>query len=1792
MGIFDLLKLPIQKVASDASGAYGSFGAKPLEVKSIQTTPVTIKAPAMSPLQSLAKPISAVTALPGASGGAKGIPAPRIDTSTPLGFLTAPIVSVTGENGGIQVRKQNFKDVANLPTQIGGFLVGPAIDAFLSLREAVTGKEGHFQIKNPFPEQGALPVDGPAPQWFRDKLEKEQEQSLHPDVVEGTWQDYVEHHNEGLKAGYTSKTSQEHYAEQIDQIGKEALSPAEADKRLKQAFWNTAAKTVLDMSVLVPIAQDAAKFTLLKSAPEKLVESNLVKTTREELRNFASGAAEYQGRSPIPKEVQDAFKAASPEDKIKMLRSTFGVEVITAKPSSIGRLLGVSDEEASQLMERMTGTKGYVRPAPAGVLPGYVRDEGGAPAFGMSTERRKPVGYGDDGRIPKKIVKVDPDTRNYNRKAFDDLLDGIKGNTIPLTHETTLEVAKKILAGASIGHGDDSFATLGHLDKPDFVPDGVRILFEVPKADVTFSAKDQQTLGSKYAIGLDTMDHPSIGDFKGYGGHVAAPLDNKWIVDVVDKDGNSLLHNNADKTVPTGSDLGKELADKYHAVGRASFQPETFSRADETLHHVLSDMELAMPRDVAFIGYGKDARVDMIPSSFPQWVPEDLRSKALFEKVIPDLQNLKYPPARNVRQRALFDAILEEMDSRLGIDTTEIRSRMKGNEKTLQDEAAKTPDRSTQGSTGQEAEKGIKVSEEGIRMSTKGVEARIERRTNRKLEKMAYQAPSYEAFFERSGITQESLDATARKMGAVDARDFYTKVKQDATIAKEMNEMVQKEVAKTLKQMRGTRTYQEKADAEEFGEPELTKKQKQKLWSALSPSEAVQSVEPPRMKNGTRMPVLTDLYSWKDKGPLMLARETLERNIEKVVAPKDRATVKSWFLDPIRKNETARIKFANALRTETEKTIVQGLRIRRKTGAQRLGQRTGRYRKNILTELVQRYGEGTQGEFPITLDELKSMEPHNWHRVKEAAEYFREKYSILLEMVNKQRVSFGYAPIPARPDYFRHFREIDGYITRFGLILKSEDLPGSMTGLTGIFKPGKPFSTAEMKRMGKKTDIDAIAGFDNYIDSITRQIFHIDSVQRGRVFEKYVREAMEASEAAAKSDSDKLILGNFANNLKETTNMVSGKKSDFDRAGEARFGRKIYTSADWLKQRTSANMVGANAASAMTNFAPFAQSLATTEKKAALRGLTETMLLPVKKEPFSIDGVESTFLVRRFPIEKIDPRGLRLAEERAGWIFRGVDQFVSTSIVSGKYYENIGKGMSKEEAMKEADAYAGKVIGDRSAGQVPLFLKDKGLGFITQFQLEVNNVWSFMIHDIPTMSDKNKLKYASMMAQLIVYSYLFNEAYEKVTGRRPILDPIYMALTLIGATPESDQATMPRKIVLAGGNLAGNVPFIGGFTGGRFPAFSVIPDVAGALKGDTTWTKEMAKVPMLLLPFGGLQAKKTYTGIEALIKGYTETTNGDKKALVEPTIGNVIKGTVFGPSALNETLGKNPIVNDLYTRLDTQKAGSASLTAEAEKLDAELLAMKPEEADAKAQETADKNPALFERLQKVVEERQLGLTQEERLIKQLGVKNQERARYVDEMLRRKKPEEADAYLNELIDKKVVTASVLEQLQEIVSTGESAPAVPVGTKMTDDSVISRAVTYAKALGTDPVTAFDRIFTGQRIRYVKNGTVVVERMSVGASEAEAQKQLSATTTAGLARGDVKLDHTVPLELGGSNSKDNLRLVTTAEWQTYTPIENLLGEALRAGTISRTEAQNLIRRFKAGEISSGEVRAHMRQ
>jgi predicted ABC-type ATPase len=165
--------------------------------------------------------------------------------------------------------------------------------------------------------------------------------------------------------------------------------------------------------------------------------------------------------------------------------------------------------------------------------------------------------------------------------------------------------------------------------------------------------------------------------------------------------------------------------------------------------------------------------------------------------------------------------------------------------------------------------------------------------------------------------------------------------------------------------------------------------------------------------------------------------------------------------------------------------------------------------------------------------------------------------------------------------------------------------------------------------------------------------------------------------------------------------------------------------------------------------------------------------------------------------------------------------------------------------------------------------------------------------------------------------------------------------------------------------------------------------------------------------------------------------------------------------------------------------------------------------------------------------------------------------------------EADALVANLSDPEMTAYHAIKTIL-YGAKGTGQPNFTPGTTTNDTSIIGSVLAYANAIRTDPLTAFERIFTGQRILRTENGTIIVERNSP--LEARVKAQLGGTT-------EMTLDHLKSFELGGDNSSGNMWLVPKAQAAIDDKVENMLGAALSAGKIDGKQAQEYELRYKKG-------------
>lgn len=427
-------------------------------------------------------------------------------------------------------------------------------------------------------------------------------------------------------------------------------------------------------------------------------------------------------------------------------------------------------------------------------------------------------------------------------------------------------------------------------------------------------------------------------------------------------------------------------------------------------------------------------------------------------------------------------------------------------------------------------------------------------------------------------------------------------------------------------------------------------------------------------------------------------------------------------------------------------------------------------------------------------------------------------------------------------------------------------------------------------------------------------------------------------------------LPSFPSWIAEYTNILAGKKSRTDRSAEQMFGRGLYRAMSDVEGKVAADMVGGNLSTAISNFIPLAQGSGEVRYSSMMRAMLDYGADLAKKNPAFHE--DSDFLTNRRGSERVIKTKLQKASDAAGWTMNAIDNLSSEVMVRARYLDNVEKRhMSTEAALREADRWAAGLIGDRAKGAKPVIMESKSplIKAFTMFQLEVMNQYDHLFSDIPhylRAQGKSKAQIAAGTAaallQVFIMSHLFNDAREKLTGSRGAFDPIEMVNDFVGrltgyALPnvfdllgemmgdgidEDDfraekSETAWDNVTATAQDIASNIPFVSGPLGSlagagnsRLPIQSVIPSIANIATAQGEEARSMALKKELskplygfLLPFGGLQAKKTVEGAATMFAGgsYSYNKNGEK-ILQFPVYGQTprdwAQAVLFGKSSL------------------------------------------------------------------------------------------------------------------------------------------------------------------------------------------------------------------------------------------------------------------------------------------------------
>ena len=719
---------------------------------------------------------------------------------------------------------------------------------------------------------------------------------------------------------------------------------------------------------------------------------------------------------------------------------------------------------------------------------------------------------------------------------------------------------------------------------------------------------------------------------------------------------------------------------------------------------------------------------------------------------------------------------------------------------------------------------------------------------------------------------------------------------------------------------------------------------------------------------------------WKDKkAGILYSRETMERNIRDIVKDATLAEeINQTYFTPVHDAAAAANRMKNQYRDRVRdlnlsRNVAKGNTVSEAHAVQLLGEAEDNIRilEQSRGRLKERDGKSLEDWRGIVNDLWEENPNLDAEKIRAAVAQFRTIYDELFQQMNEVRVRNGYEPVNYRSGYFPHFQpgNGDGILAQFGKALGIDTevtaLPTTINGLTHTFRPGIRWFGNAQERLGFNTAYDAVEGFDRYIEGVADVIHQTDNIQRLRALASQARyrtgdegirkqvDEVRANPNLTEEDKQNRIekiyetgrfaLSNFVVELEEYTNLLANKKSRADRNMEQALGRNMYNLVKALEGRVAANMVAVNPASWLTNFIPLTQGGALLDRGMLLKGMWDT-LKAYKVDDGIVD--KSSFLTNRRGSDPLVRTWAQKASATASRPMEYIDHFVADSLVRARYRQNLGKNMSEDAAMSEADAWVAGVMADRSKGSTPtLFNRSNPITKVfTQFQLEVNNQLSYLFKDMPKdVKDKGIAALAAALLKFFLGAWLFDEVYEYVIGRRPALDPIgilndtvgdltgYELPNLVELGVGAVSGNLPSfeveqtGISEAGANLAGTVtetlPFIGGVLGGgRVPISSAIPNLGNLWNALTNedWSAEkrlqevrdeLLEKPLVYLglPFGGGQLKKIYEGIEGVIQGGSYSVNAEGEQELQYPIYNDTPAQAIGNALLAATFGRTSL---------------------------------------------------------------------------------------------------------------------------------------------------------------------------------------------------------------------------------------------------------------------------------------------
>lgn len=293
-----------------------------------------------------------------------------------------------------------------------------------------------------------------------------------------------------------------------------------------------------------------------------------------------------------------------------------------------------------------------------------------------------------------------------------------------------------------------------------------------------------------------------------------------------------------------------------------------------------------------------------------------------------------------------------------------------------------------------------------------------------------------------------------------------------------------------------------------------------------------------------------DVKDNKVQDMFTLNHRTAQRNMLKIFGDETGEKINKAIFDPIKGNESERIRFINRQFDDVrefadstgrkselthEESILVQLVMEGKATEALLGDMPGNPQ---ISKAGMKIADGMKASEAAKSEHLNKNEKQlakmyaSWVgalrmmadgkidavKIDNAAKAYTQKYNEFYAAINDFLVAHGYEPIGFIQNYAPHMQSeesrgaLDSALKALGLNEDTVTLPTSIAGLTANFKPNKRWNPYFLHRTSETYNFDAAKGFESYVAYMSEVFYHTDDIMTVRALSDYLRRRYSSEE--------------------------------------------------------------------------------------------------------------------------------------------------------------------------------------------------------------------------------------------------------------------------------------------------------------------------------------------------------------------------------------------------------------------------------------------------------------------------------------------------------------------------------------------------------------------------------------------------------------------------------------------------------------------------------------------------------